>query len=88
MQRITTSLIKSEAKTVSNAVCLAGGKTVVITSASQSHDAWQWCVGAVEDRGEDFVRLEVIADEYHSAGVISAIKKTSSSGKIIVVFNQ
>jgi hypothetical protein len=88
MQRITTLLKESEADAVRNAVCIGGGKMIVITPVPRSHDAWQWRDGQGAAQREDFVRLEVMSDECHSNGVISAIKKTSNSGKIILVFNQ
>lgn len=87
MQRITTLLSASEAATVSNAICMGGGESVVITPVPRSHDAWQWCVGQVAAQGEGFVRLEVITDECHVADVVSLIKKITQSGKVILVFN-
>lgn len=88
MKRITTLLRESEAMVVRNAVCAAGAEHVVITPIPQlpcSIDPWQWC--GEQPASQVHVRLEVTADDSHHRGIVSAIKRTSHSGRIIIVFN-
>ncbi|MFA6922580.1 MAG: hypothetical protein WC216_12120 [Gallionella sp.] len=90
MKRITTLLRESEAMAVRNAVCIAGGKSVVITPVLQhqcSNDTWQWRGDQSSAQNEMHVRFEVTADDSHHRGIVSAINRTSHSGRIIVVFN-
>ena len=88
MKRITTLLREAEAMTVRHAVCLAGGKSVVIASVTKHSgltDHWQWRIGSFVE--EKYVRLDVISEDSFHASIISAIKRTSHSGKMILVFN-
>lgn len=88
MKRITTLLREAEAMTVRHAVCLAGGKSVVIASVTKHSgltDCWQWRSECCVE--EKYVRLEVISEDRFHASIVSAIKTTSHSGKMILVFN-
>lgn len=90
MKRITTLLRESEAMTVRNAICIVGGKSVVITPISQTLcaiDPLQWRGDQSSAQNEMHVRFEVTADDSHHRSIASAIKRTSHSGRIIVVFN-
>jgi nitrogen regulatory protein PII len=85
MKRITTVLRASEAATVRKAVCLAGAERVAITPVPHRESAiqladWRWDASASGQ--PDPVRLDVVVDDTHSDGVVSAILSTARVGKI------
>lgn len=89
MKRITTLLREAESMAVRNAVCIAGGKSVVVIPISQHrcvNDPWQWRGDQSSIQNEMHVRLEVTVDDNHYGGVVSAIKRISQAGRVILVF--
>ncbi|HTN94674.1 MAG TPA: hypothetical protein VMJ33_08845 [Gallionella sp.] len=87
MKRITTVLKESEAMAVRKAVCVAGGECVVITPMPRRPcviDPEKWeCEQSATPRGVH-VRLEVMADDSHYGGIVSAIERIVHAGKIVL----
>jgi hypothetical protein len=82
-------LRESEAMTVRKAVCVAGAECVVITLIPQrlcAIDPWQWHGDQSSAQNEMHVRIEMTADDSHHRCIVSAIKRFSHSGGIILVF--
>jgi nitrogen regulatory protein PII len=87
MKRITTLLRESEAMEVRKAVCVAGAERIVITPVAHNiHaiDPWKW--NGERLFTQKHVQLEVTADDDHYGGIVSAIKKISQAGRVILVF--
>jgi hypothetical protein len=87
MKRITTLLRESEAMEVRKAVCVAGAERVVITPIAHDMsviDPWKW--NGDRSSAQEHVRLEVTTDDDHYGGIVSAIKRISQAGRVILVF--
>lgn len=87
MKRISAVLKESEAMAVRKAVCAAGGERVVVTPLT-----YRMCGVDMVDIYSDkiiseldkHVRLDVIADDNQSGGIVSAIRRIAHHGKIVL----
>ncbi len=87
MKPITTVLRESEAMAARKAVCAAGGERVVVTPLT-----YRMCgIDTVDIYSDKLVaevnkqvRLDVIADDNQSGGIVSAIRRIAHHGKIVL----
>ena len=91
MKRITTVLKESEVMAVRKAVCIAGAERVVITPLPyrmcgiDMMDLHSEKMAADSDKQ---VRFDVTADNSHSSGIVSIIRRIAQAGRIILASRQ
>jgi hypothetical protein len=87
MQRISTVLKTSEAMAVRKAVCMAGAECVVIIPTPFcATDMENCCFEQPAARSEAHVRLDVMANDIHHGGIVSAIRRVVQDGRVDLAF--